>query len=402
MKRNYLLSIVCMLISIQLILCSCSNPLPESTSDESNIQGNSSTAENLSGRLETITPVEMVSVAGCNTQNGFYEAAKDQDGIRLYFTDYKNKVKTILCSNPNCTHSDSSCTGFLPNEVAEYAGVFSFQDKLIINYSAPHYGVPLTLCQIDPDGANRKILYTFSSTETARDPVITDGENLFFILDNVNPDTADFISQLVEFNVKECKVLPIYQCTANDLLIGCSEDEFVFKSIDNSGNYQLFFVDRNGERTNSEIGWMDYAPDYSTGSNLYLVDSETNTLTTYNYETLDCKTVTIQDTDQMAQDIANSMIDYVCDDKLFLVIYHEESTEEVGVDVNTGQIYPVVLHGTNTYGEKTRPMYIIAEVSDFYYVETGTLTADLSKRALIKKSDFWNGIENFEFINHLD
>lgn len=401
MKRKSLLYITCVLLSIQFILCSCGNHSPASTNHENDVQENFPEGSNISGPLQMVTPAEMVSIAGCATQDGFYEAIKDQDGIRLYFTDYENKVKTILCSNPSCTHSDSSCTGFLPNEVAEYAGIFPFQDKLIINYSAPHYGVPSTLCQIDLDGANRNILYTFSATEIARDPVITDGVNLFFILDNVNPETAESVSHLVEFDVSECKVSPIFQCTANDFLVGCSADEFVFKSIDNSGNYQLFFVNANGEKTNSEIGWMGHMPSYSTGSILYIFDSENNALTTCNYDTLDCKTIKIQDTAHMVRDLANSMIDYACDDKLFLVIYHEKDTEEVGIDVNTGQIYPVVLHGVNAYGEKTRPMYIITDVGDSFYVETGTITADLSKRALIKKSDFWNGIENFEFINSL-
>lgn len=401
MKRKSLLYITCILLPIQFIMCSCGNYSPASISNENDIQENPLENSNLSGSLQMVTSAEMVSIAGCTTQDGFYEAIKDQDGVRFYFTDYKNKVKTILCSNPSCTHDDSSCTGFLPNEVAEYAGIFPFQDKLIINYSAPHYGVPSTLCQINLDGTDRNILYTFSSTEIARDPVITDGDNLFFVLDDVNPETAEFISYLVEFDVAECKVSPIFQCTANDFLVGCSADKFAFKSIDSSGNHQLFFVDTNGKKTDSEISWMGYMPSYSTGSSLYIFDSENSALTTCKYDTLDYKTIKIQDTAQIVHDIANSMIDYVCDDKLFLVIYHEKNSEEVGIDVNTGQIYPVILHGVNAYGEKTRPMYIITEFGDSYYVETGTITADLSKRALIKKSDFWNGIENFDFINSL-
>lgn len=93
-------------------------------------------------------------------------------------------------------------------------------------------------------------------------------------------------------------------------------------------------------------------PSYSTGSSLYIFDSENSALTTCKYDTLDYKTIKIQDTAQIVHDIANSMIDYVCDDKLFLVIYHEKNSEEVGIDVNTGQIYPVILHGVNAYGEK--------------------------------------------------
>ena len=77
---------------------------------------------------------------------------------------------------------------FYPMKLLNMLGIFPFQDKLIINYSAPHYGVPSTLCQINLDGTDRNILYTFSSTEIARDPVITDGDNLFFVLDDVNPE----------------------------------------------------------------------------------------------------------------------------------------------------------------------------------------------------------------------
>ena len=75
------------------------------------------------------------------------------------------------------------------------------------------------MCQFNLDGTDRNILYTFSSTEIARDPVITDGDNLFFVLDDVNPETAEFISYLVEFDVAECKVSPIFQCTANDFMV---------------------------------------------------------------------------------------------------------------------------------------------------------------------------------------
>ena len=98
MKRKSLLYITCILLPIQFIMCSCGNYSPASISNENDIQENPLENSNLSGSLQMVTSAEMVSIAGCTTQDGFYEAIKDQDGVRFYFTDYKNKVKTILLS----------------------------------------------------------------------------------------------------------------------------------------------------------------------------------------------------------------------------------------------------------------------------------------------------------------
>lgn len=53
----------------------------------------------------------------CNTNNGAYIAAGTKSGNYLFYYDYNKQKYIKVCSTPECTHSDDSCTAFLPTEL---------------------------------------------------------------------------------------------------------------------------------------------------------------------------------------------------------------------------------------------------------------------------------------------
>lgn len=103
----------------------------------------------------------------------------------LRYTDYATRQTVILCSQPNCTHSDESCTGWLapgsggvvPSVVGEtlalvYLGTGDYDTWG--NAALPHIEV------MNFDGSARRKVVEFGANERIEKPFFTDGQSLYF------------------------------------------------------------------------------------------------------------------------------------------------------------------------------------------------------------------------------
>ena len=126
---------------------------------------------------------------GASTQEGFYYVntkARKDGSCNLMYADYKSEQIVYLCSQANCTHDSASCTSYL---MPTLGGVLPEQvgNKIILFYKnypwSDESGEPARVESINFDGSERQIIHTFRPEETPYNTMVTDGQNIYFVLE---------------------------------------------------------------------------------------------------------------------------------------------------------------------------------------------------------------------------
>ncbi|WP_418667556.1 hypothetical protein [Allofournierella sp.] len=105
----------------------------------------------------------------------------------LRYTDYATRQTVTLCGQPNCTHSDESCTGWLapgsggvvPSVVGETLALVYLGTGDYDTWGAaalPHIET------MNFDGSERRKIAEFKANERIEKPFFTDGQSLYFRL----------------------------------------------------------------------------------------------------------------------------------------------------------------------------------------------------------------------------
>ncbi len=350
--------------------------------------------------LTTLTSFDGSLIPGFSTPDGFYEILSSIQGKNIYYTDYASMSKIILCNRPECKHSDATCTGFLSGESAEIAGLFVWENKLYVNYAAPSHDGPLTLCRMDLNGSNREVLYTFAPAEYANDPVIADTSSLYFVIDTLRNENGSPVSErkLVRFDLTSKEMQALYTLASDEFLMGYGTDGFLFRKNLTDFSYAAFKLTLSGERKELNLTW-DLAKEkiFYASDACYLLNDTMTQLTCFD---LASETSTIIPLEApLSGAFSTSFFDGFHDGRL-LFIYDDGSGtwKQAGIDVASGATVHITLRGLDLYEKPTRPMYIIAETSEQFLVETGTVAPEHFKRALIAKQDFWSSVPNYQDI----
>lgn len=98
---------ICISIFLVLTLCACSvgeTQPPEDTSSILAIPSNSPIED-----ISVLRQCSGSSGQGFYTVEGFFRS-----GASITYIDYAAREELFLCASPNCTHTDESCTSFLP------------------------------------------------------------------------------------------------------------------------------------------------------------------------------------------------------------------------------------------------------------------------------------------------
>lgn len=181
---SYKKTAIFLMLCISVVITSCaahtpSEPLSSTVSSEELL-------DNSFPNLVSVTDANLKTIVGSGSEDSFYEVKSAKNGHYIYFTDYVSQQQIILCPIPNCQHNDSSCPGFLSSEFTDYAGVFICGDKLILSCSAPSHQIPVALYIMGLDGTEKKLLHQFSANETPHDPVLFDGQAIYYVLSKVS------------------------------------------------------------------------------------------------------------------------------------------------------------------------------------------------------------------------
>ena len=133
---------------------------------------------------------------GASTQDGFYYVntkARKDGSCNLMYADYKSEQIVYLCSQANCAHDSASCTSYL---MPTPGGVMPERvgDKIILFYRNPFRSVeseePARVESINFDGSERQTIHTFRPEESPYTTMVTDGQNIYFVLETVQKDSS--------------------------------------------------------------------------------------------------------------------------------------------------------------------------------------------------------------------
>ncbi|MCI7541457.1 MAG: hypothetical protein MSB08_00155 [Subdoligranulum sp.] len=186
---------------------------------------------------------------GASTQDGFYYVntkARKDGSCNLMYADYKSEQVVYLCSQANCAHDSASCTSYL---MPTPGGVLPERvgDKIILFYKnypwSDESGGPARVETINFDGSERQTIHTFRPEESPYTTMVTDGQNIYFVLETVQKDssvrknlakldtlTGD-LELLQEMSVENSEY--IWGCCGEDLIVYQCEMQ------DNRCTYQL-------------------------------------------------------------------------------------------------------------------------------------------------------------------
>ena len=162
-----------------------------------------SSAQTASSAPDSPLPVTLTALQnnggvnwGASTQDGFYyvNTTMRKDGsCNLMYADYKSEQIVYLCSQTNCAHDSASCTSYL---MPTLGGIMPERvgDKIILFYINSSWSdegeEPARVESINFDGSGRQTIHTFRPEETPRTTMVTDGQNIYFVLETVQEDTS--------------------------------------------------------------------------------------------------------------------------------------------------------------------------------------------------------------------
>ena len=133
---------------------------------------------------------------GASTEDGFYfinPIVRKDNSCNLMYADYKSEQVVYLCSQANCAHDSASCTSYL---MPTLGGVLPERvgDKIILFYKNSFWSEegeePARVETINFDGSERQTIHTFRPEETPYTTMVTDGKNIYFVLETVQKDSS--------------------------------------------------------------------------------------------------------------------------------------------------------------------------------------------------------------------
>lgn len=140
-------------------------------------------------------------IDGYASDEGYYRMVPRADGSNnLCYIDFATKQEVYLCSQPNCTHDNDTCTAWFPTVTGLHLPIPVGDRVILIHGGASGYEDILgddSLPHIDimqPDGSNRKTIYTFpascSIAPLVMDSLASDDEYVYFCVENYSAETT--------------------------------------------------------------------------------------------------------------------------------------------------------------------------------------------------------------------
>lgn len=101
-----------------------------------------------------------------SSANGLYERISVYpNSYTIFFTDYETRQQIYLCSRPECTHNNESCTSFVDCKAGNIPGLLYSNDTLyLISPASVSENFLPVIERLNPDGSERKILAQFKAS----------------------------------------------------------------------------------------------------------------------------------------------------------------------------------------------------------------------------------------------
>lgn len=392
---------------------------------------------------------------GSGNSHGYYEIFQNEDlSKNAFYTDYKTKQQVYLCAQPNCMHTDSTCTSYLP-PASESVQIAPTDTELFWVYSG-FGGSGSRIEKSDLDGSNRVPVYEFPANTELATGVAYNGTQLAVFgtsyMEQKNGDVAVKPSlYVIDINCQKCQTVqalepstqPAYEPGATSMFFfGTTESGFVVKTItagstemDENGNlfettpthHTLYEIPFDGSAIKTLLEF-DQGECYEELSGAYLYYLANHGEGHYALERIDGatgeKTTVIHDFQECegGQEIASCAftglyLDEFFDDYVIVkALVHNDFNAKgdlemifhnYAVDLRDLSITQITL--SNYYAATEVPIEILAESGDSLFVaavveeeesETRNFKFErIYRMALISKEDYLHSDPNYLFID---
>ena len=365
--------------------------------------------------------------AQCNTGDGYFECK----GGKLFYTDYTTLKKIILCNRPECTHSDSSCSGFL----GRYAVPFFVGNKFYLFYPNLFTEKENELAQIvemDLISGEKRTIITFDPSEDIIYGLLTDGKKLYFNLLQVIKDeteTVDASYTIHSLDLESGKLTALKKNSNVEYIMGGIGNYLVLKTFDtlpnsnfSSTEMSVFLYSLDNGETKNVLHWE---------SNEKFCFVATPFIFQYVFDTKELSVLNLSTgSEQIISDCveipntADLSIVKILKDYVIMQGIPESSDlySRWAVEIETGKCYSLNLIYTLNFRQTGVHEYfynVLAELEDYYLVEVDgekvnyiDTLSDGSKLeaegfdivfALMPKQDYVNNItKNMNIIENVD
>ncbi len=441
---------------ILFYLSGCSKEIPEldGNANSENLSGKDNASAE-SGLYE-INDLEMLTIGDTDqkyylTENGYYYITEDTTPLKddspahhLFYVDFETKQEVHLCNDSSCQHDTKTCTAVLPMDEFEIgSSMFVYQNNLYILSRPYDYdgsssvmvvgddrsieSQPAVLYRMELDGSNREIIYRFDPDVTVENSVLADEDGLYVVTKKLSSkqegevnfttssereiiriDTSTWQSQTVidmDFDNKDTKWA----------IIGSRDDQLIVKGIIFETPLSL------EEELDDDTFLQAYENSKTIIASVDLPTGDMKELETLSNKDLHSVTVdngiiylsiegddeiirynlTTEERDVLANIKQNYILD-VLDGKLITISW--EFVDDYGmnfVDMETGEVSKSNLV-TKTLGWRleirgeTKDHILVVYDYDAEARHDDSFEINRYKLALIKKSDLYQGIDNFE------
>ena len=417
---------LCLLMAAILFFSACAQEVDSSSSVSGTLlptQVDHSLYPIRGGDLQMVTSNGGASQTAISSDGAYQLVSLTDGGMVLYYIDYASRVRTPLCPNPGCRHTDDTC----PAWFSQMGGVLFMNSSKTRLFCITCFefvtGTPDILWEISLDGMTRTKLFEFDFDQNFVDAVAASEDQLFFGLRYLEQgSTPKKVLCAFDLSRREAHSLFTYEDSA--WLYGAFEHSLIILSFlpDSSQDafvYSVYNLD-TGEK--SDPYRAGYAPDgrrsvTTTDQNfLYAINPTTEDHGNVSRidlksgeEVLLCEDLPFFDSD-------TSYIQFVLDGKIVADITDADpQTREIShyryaVDCQNGQVTELTLSCKNGLLDEFLPILGSISPQDYLVIsnyqeeeivipinseESYTSQITVPQYAFLAKDDYWNNRANY-------
>lgn len=141
---------------------------------------------------------------GTQTDSGFYMVRQFNEGSQsIIYIDFGTKTMMYLCGQPNCTHTDSSCTSWLGGDPAWL--VADGQELYMVGSSV--------MVRAGLDGGNRKTIYKTETGESFFGGIASNDREMFFVLENITSKEPTYTLAALDKEALTLQKIAVFDAT---------------------------------------------------------------------------------------------------------------------------------------------------------------------------------------------
>ena len=270
--RNRLLHSLISTVSFALIMTGCS-------------VGESSIAlDSVSSGSGQISSSDLAAITRCNasSQEGYYHSdIYYGTGASICYLDYETMQDVVLCASPNCAHNSDSCPAFYPFDGRTLlGGVQVAGDTLLALQTVAGDTTVPHIDRLGLDGNYQGCLAEFGVSQQLPGNIetdyYTDGSFLYFVLNDVDPETARRSGRVVSVSLDSGEVQTVYEspeAVTQLTIFTAFERSLVLYEVQAESLSEIserFFVRNVDTGAEQEIDWRSDAATATMASGRYL------------------------------------------------------------------------------------------------------------------------------------